>query len=438
MSKIKNKKIFLAIGLSLALVLVLTGLGCKKQQDAQKTPAKKITINWWRLWDASDVFSSAIESYEKAHPNVKIEYKKLTYPEYENAIIESLASGKGPDIWSIHNTWILKHLDKLAPAPKTLLTPQQYQETFVDVAAEDFIITDQVYGLPFSVDTLALYYNKDLFNTAAIVSPPATWEEFKEDVKKLTKTDEAGNIIQAGAALGTAKNVNRAVDVLYLLMLQNGTQMISQDKKSAVFNQKVKTKEGETFIPGLDALIFYTDFANPKKTVYAWNPNMPNSIDAFVDEKTAMIFNYSYQDATIKSKAPKLNYAIASCPQIEADPQKAVNFANYWGEVVSSASSNRDVAWDFLLYLAKKENMENYARLTKRPASRRDIIESQLEDPDLKIFAKQALSAKSWYQKDAAAIESIFSETIESVVLGETTAEDALNKAVVQMSALMR
>lgn len=437
MLKSKTKKIFL-LAITLMLVLVFTGLGCKKQRGAQKTSAKKITISWWRPWDASDVFSSAIKSYEKTHPNVKIEYKKLTYPEYEKTIIESLASGRGPDIWSIHNSWIPKHLDKLASAPKTLLTPQQYQETFVDVAAEDFIITDQVYGLPFSVDTLALYYNKDLFNTAAVASPPITWEEFKEDVKKLTKTDELGNIIQAGVALGTAKNVNRAVDILYLLMLQNGTQMISEDKKSAAFNQKVKTKEGETFIPGLDALIFYTDFANPKKTVYTWNPNMLNSIDAFVDEKTAMIFNYSYQNAIIKSKAPKLNYAIAPCPQIEADPQKATNFANYWGEVVSLTSPNRDIAWDFLLYLAKKENMENYTRLTKRPASRRDVIESQLEDPDLKIFAGQALTAKSWYQKDAAIIENIFIETIESVVLGETTTEDALNKATTQVNAVMK
>lgn len=437
MPKTKNKKIFLIIAL-LLFVLIFIGLGCKKQQGGQKTPAKKITINWWRLWDASDVFSSAIESYEKTHPNVKIEYKKLSYPEYEKTIIESLASGRGPDIWSIHNSWIPKHLDKLAPAPKTLLTPLQYQETFVDVAAEDFIITDQVYGLPFSVDTLALYYNKDFFNTAAVVSPPVTWEEFNEDVKKLTKTDESGNIVQAGAALGTAKNVNRAVDILYLLMLQNGTQMISQDKKSVVFNQKVKTEKGETFIPGLDALVFYTDFANPKKTVYTWNPNMPNSIDAFVDEKAAMMLNYSYQNAIIKSKAPKLNYAIAPCPQIEANPQKAVNFANYWGEVVSFASPNRDIAWDFLLYLAKKENIENYVKLTKRPASRRDVIESQLEDPDLKIFAKQALSAKSWYQKDAAEIENIFINTIEEVVLGEATAEEALNKAATQVTAVMR
>jgi multiple sugar transport system substrate-binding protein len=438
MPKTKNKKIFLAIVLCLALILVLTSLGCKKKQDSQKTPAQKITLSWWRLWDSSDVFSSAIAAYEKEHPGVKIEYKKLTYPEYEKTIIESLAAGRGPDIWSIHNSWVPKHLDKLYPAPQALFSPQQYQEAFVDVAEQDFIITDKIYGLPFSVDTLALYYNKDLFNTAGITLPPQTWEEFKEDVRKLTKTDEEGNITQAGASLGTAKNVNRAVDILYLLMLQNGTKMTSDDKKFATFTAKTKTESDEEFIPGLDALIFFTDFANPQKTVYTWNPGLPNSIDAFVDEKTAMIFNYSYQDVVIKSKSPKLNYAIAPAPQIEADPQIAINFANYWGEIVSSASPNRDLAWDFLLYMAKKENMENYAKLTKRPSSRRDVINLQLEDPNLKIFARQALTAKSWYQKDAATIENIFIETIENIVLGEASTEEALTKATTQVNAMMK
>lgn len=439
MLKPKPKNLLILISTLMLGVLILGGLGCKTPAErGQKTPVKKVTISYWRLWDASDVLTDAILAYEAAHPGVKIEYRKLTFSDYEKTVVEALASGKGPDIWSIHNSWVPKHLDKLYPAPTTIFTPQQYQQTFVDVAASDFIFTNKIYGLPFSIDTLALYYNKDLFNTAGIATPPQTWEQVLEDVKKLTKTDAAGNITQSGISLGTAKNINRAVDILYLLMLQNGTQMVDDNKTKATFNLKAKTKTGESYTPGLDALTFYTDFANPKKTVYTWNPSQQNSIDAFTSEKSAMMLNYLYQDVTIKAKAPRLNYAIAPAPQIEADPQKAVNFANYWGEAVSNASPNKDVAWDFLLYLAKKENMDKYAKLTKRAASRRDVLETQLEDPDLKTFAKQALTAKSWYQKDAGVIENIFIENIESAALGETTAQDALNKIVSQVTAAMR
>ncbi len=436
MFKIKNKKIVLGL-LIVAATLVFAGLGCKKKTTETIESTKKITLTYWRLWDPQDVFFKAMEEYRKMHPNVKIEYKKLTYEEYESTVVESLAAGKGPDIWSIHNSWIPKHLDKLAPAPLALITPTKYEETFAQVAADDFIYNEEIYGVPFSIDTLALYYNKDLFNGAAIANPPTNWEEFKEDVKKLTKTDSAGNITQSGTALGTAKNVNRAVDILYLLMLQNGTKMTSDDHKTVLFNKTGRTKDGNNFNPGLDSLIFYTDFASPKKTVYTWNPSMANSIDAFTEEKTAMMFNYFYQNAIIQAKTPRLNYGVAPIPQLENDAAKAAGFANYWGEVVSGTSPNKEVAWDFLMYLSTKENLDHYATATKRPASRRDIIEKQLEDPQLKTFAKQALSAKTWYQKDAAVYENIFVEAIESVALGEKEAKDALKDAETQISTII-
>ncbi|HBY98896.1 MAG TPA: hypothetical protein DEP84_33940 [Chloroflexi bacterium] len=56
------------------------------------------------------------------------------------------------------------------------------------------------YCLPWGVDVYALYWNKDLFRTAGLDphKPPETLEELFEYSKKLTKFDEAGNLLQAG------------------------------------------------------------------------------------------------------------------------------------------------------------------------------------------------------------------------------------------------
>ncbi len=446
--KSRNKKCVFLI-FSLITTLIFGGLGCKQTTDngsngtsdgsgGTTSASEKIEINWWRLWDSQDVFREEIKAYEKAYPNIKINYRKLTYGEYENEITSALAAGKGPDIWSIHNTWLPKHKDKLAPMPTDIMAPDVYGETFVDTALRDFQDTEgNIYGIPFSVDTLALYYNKDYFNTAGITAPPANWTEFVDDVKILNKVDSYGNIDIAGGALGTSKNVSRAVDILYLLMLQNGTQMTDEGYKKAMFNSKAKTSGGEVYTPGLDALIFYTDFANPKKSVYTWNPALHNSIDAFIEEKASMAFSYSYEDEVIKSKAPNLNYGITFMPQIE-ESSKEVNYANYWAEVVSRTSPYQREAWNFLNYLAKQENIQNYSEMTGRPASRKDVVNNQLNDPLLKIFSKQALTATSWYQANSDAIEEIFSNLIESVALGEKDPEEGLNEAVDQVTAQMK
>lgn len=433
----KNKKLLTI--LFLAVLILTAGFGLKSCTEKKEQLPDPVDLVYWRLWDDRVVFDPIIEAYQAQNPHVTITYKKLTYAEYEKAVVDALASGKGPDIWSIHNTWLPKHIDKLEPAKEEILPIESYKEAFADVVSSDFIdpVENKIYGVPLSIDTLALYYNKDLFNNAFVIAPPKDWTEMQEIVPKLTKTDDVGDISRSAVAMGTASNVDRGVDILNLLMLQNNTQMTSPDGKQATFNLSSTTSTGETFFPGVDALEFYTQFADPKRKLYTWTPVKSQSVDAFVAEEVAMIFSYSYQDAVIKGKSPKLNYAIAKVPQIKNTP-KEINYANYWGEVVSKSSEHKDEAWKFLAYLASNEASKQYAESTKRPAARKDLIQEQLEDPTLKVFAGQALTAKSWYQKDPAAIDNIFAKMIESVILGEAEVEDAISSGTQQVTATMQ
>lgn len=434
----KNKIIITRLGVMLAALVLLAGFGCKTTSEEQAAEGlEPVEIVIWSLWDEQEIFNPVLGEYSKLHPNVKFDYKKFTFEEYEQAVVDALASGKGPDIWLIHHTWLPKHIEKLSPMTEGIMSAFEYSDTFVDVAYDDFVVDNQIYGIPLSVDTLALYYNKDLFNTAALTGPPSTWQEFKDDVRALANIDEFGDIQQAGAALGTSRNVNRAVDILYLLMIQNGTEMTDDNHTQALFNQSATTSDGEQYVPGQDALVFYTDFANPKKTIYTWNPTLSYSTDAFIEEKTAMMFSYSYQDEIIKGKAPRMNYGIAPAPQIQGS-SKRYDFANYWGFVVSNSSDNKEIAWDALTFLGKQENVKAYVETTKRPASRRDVLNEQLQDPDLKVFAEQALSAQSWHQVNPGQIEAIFSDMIEKVALGELEAEKALGDTTDRVNVLMR
>lgn len=444
----KNKKAFFLI----ASFLFLSAFGLQScQQNDEPVLPDPVTIEFWRVFDDSGVFEPIIQEYQRQNPYVTINYRKLTFAEYEETIVNSLAAGKGPDIWSIHNTWLPKHQDKLAPAPESILSYQAYTDTFVDVARDDFTTTgvvidpttgqevqaSSIYAIPLSVDTLALYYNKDLFNSASIIDPPETWTEMLRATEQITKRDSVGDVSLSAIAMGTASNVNRAPDILSLLMLQNGTQMTSEDGFTATFNRsRIDSASGEEFFPGLDALRFYTQFADPRKEVYTWTPTKDNSIDAFASEELAMMINYSYQRVNLFDKAPKLNYGIARAPQIDGS-NKEVNFANYWGEAVSNSSQNQEEAWRFLLFLAQQTQAQSYADATDRPSARRDVLKEQLNNPELRIFAEQALTAKSWRQTDSGAIDGIFNLMIDSVVLGEAEAEDALSAAAQQTTAIL-
>jgi multiple sugar transport system substrate-binding protein len=442
----------LAILFLLFTFIITSGFGCKGVDKVTEEAMKPITLNYWRVWDDADAFSEIISAYTALHPYVTINYRKLRYEEYEQALLEALAEDRAPDIISLHNTWMQKYESKLAPMPEKTamaypvekgtikkeivyelktengLALKDVKNNFIDTVYNDVVMGDKIYGLPLSVDTLALYYNKDLFNNAGIVNPPEFWnKDFQENVKKLTKIDKDGNILQSGIALGGGANIDRSSDILSILMMQNGATMMNGENVS--FHSIPTAYASQKFNPGLEALRFYTDFANPTKEVYCWNSTLENSVDMFVNGKLAMMPGYAFHLPTVKAKGAKLNFVVVPLPQIEGGAAD-INYANYWVEAVSKKSANIETAWNFLQFAAKAENAKSYLNKTKKPAALRSLIEDQLKDPELDVFAGELLTAKSWYKgNDSNAMEEIMKEMISAVVANPENAGKEIGAA---------
>jgi ABC-type glycerol-3-phosphate transport system substrate-binding protein len=447
--------------------LINSGAACQGVSKEAQKANQPVTIKYWRVWDSYDDFAEIINAYKAVHPNVNIDYRTFRYEEYEQALLEAFAEDRGPDIFSINNTWVNKYRTKILPAPDTVnlpyqskvkrlgikeetiiemktsrvITPAQVKNSFIDVVYNDVVWPDaddkdklKVYALPLSADTLALYYNRDLLNSASIPEPAQNWLEFQNQVKKIVKQDKQGNIIQIGAALGTGSNVARSFDILSVLMIQNGAQMTRNGTVTlASIPPGMEDREAP---PAEDALVFYTDFAYPAKEVYTWNEEMPNSLDAFISNELAYFFGYAYHLKEIKNRAPKLNFGYAKLPQIEGNQER--NYANYWVEAVSKKTANANWAWDFLQFATSADRVKTYLDKTGRPTALRSLIPYQSEKEELLPFVSQLLTATSWYHgKDANAAETIFQEMIKSVNKAELTPKEALNMAAGRLSQTM-
>ena len=68
-----------------------------------------------------------------------------------------------------------------------------------------------------------------------------------------------------------------------------------------------------------------------------------------------------------------------------------------------------------------------YIELTKKPAARRDLIETQKGDVVLSSFVNGNLIAKSWKPGNIEQAEGLLVETISAVVRGERTVSEALS-----------
>ncbi len=404
------QKIILAgIGLIVIVaILIFTGVLPGLRTDVGGGDIK-LTI--WGVFDDQNAFNAAISDYTGLHRGADIRYRQMDPTTYEEDLVNALASEGAPDIIMFHNTWLPKHSNKIVAANQQQLPLAKFRELFPTVIEQDFAPDGRVFALPLYLDTLALYYNQDIFDTKGVALPPTNWEEFQTLIPKLRQLDKTGRVIKPAAAIGGSnKSINRATDILNLLMLQTGAKMVEPDFSRATYSSD----------QGLNALTFYTDFANPANKNFTWSDSQVYSVDAFAAGDLAMTLNYSYLRETLKEKNPFLNFKVAAIPQPK-NAQQSITFPNYWGLAVTNKSLNPTAAWDFVSFLvASPAESVKYLSETKRPPALRSMIAANLADPNYEVFAKQALTARSWPEIDNAAVDSIFSGLISDVIGGRT------------------
>ncbi|MFO0704671.1 MAG: extracellular solute-binding protein [Candidatus Andersenbacteria bacterium] len=410
-------------------------------------------LTWWNVFDDPTVYQDMIKTYEEDH-NVDIELVTFSYAEYEQELVRSLAAGTGPDIFTIQNTWLPEHRDLIAPVPVaedfTSATPDElkaiqprvealpglrsFVDTYVPTVSQDFVSEGRIYAIPLYVDSLALYYNKDLLNSAN-QQVPTTWDEFVKVANALTTRDANGRITRSGAALGAATNINRSTDILSALMLQNGASPVDTERQFAAFDRGEERADGSELNPGLDALKFYTDFAIDSSDHFTWSldPAIWYSIDNFASGEVAMMLNYSHQVDEVRSKNAKLNFGIARLPN-PAGARFYQTYANYWGQTVSKASPNVLDAWEFINYLSRDDNNLTYLQNAHKPPAKLAQIPAFENDLDLGVFADQAAVAKSLYTPDINLTETVLAAAIEDVILNRRPALDALQVAASQIT----
>ncbi|PIY93253.1 MAG: hypothetical protein COY69_02650, partial [Candidatus Magasanikbacteria bacterium CG_4_10_14_0_8_um_filter_32_14] len=299
----------------ISVFFLTTGFGCKGLSQAQVSSIKPVKLTYWTVYNDVDMLRSLASEYSTRYPHVAIEIRQVNYDEFDNLFTNALADDVGPDVVSQHVRWLRKNEIRLLPAPvatkmgrlvivnnfskdqqlitdtNSLPSATYIKNSYVKTVYDDVVVGDKIYGLPLAMDTLSIFYNQDLLDRAGIAEAPKDWNSFVEDVKKMTKFSSAGDIVQSGTALGTANNINAATDILAMFMTQSGIKITMGN--TVTFASSLGNAQDRN-VPILNALDFYTDFAQPTKEAYSWNEKKPEALDEFIRGKVGFYFGYSY------------------------------------------------------------------------------------------------------------------------------------------------
>ncbi len=407
----------------LIAVLMFAGIIPGFRMGGGAAPGPEISV--WGRFDGS-VMRPLVEQLNQANKELfKMDYTEKKTSGYENAIVNAMAAGAGPDAFVITQDAVLWAKDKIQILPFESFSERDYRDTFFDSAALFLDIGDGgIAAMPLAVDPIVLYWNKDLFSAAGLARPPEYWDEFLSAARATTKADAAGNILQAGAALGEFRNVKNAKEILSMMIMQTGNKIIDPVSLKVVLG----TRGSAPLDPAESGVRFFNEFSDQGKSSYSWNRALPSSDVMFTNGGLAMYFGYASEMNEIRKRNPHLNFDAAPAPQIRGGAVKAA-FGRIYALAVSKMSPRKQAAFSAAFKMSGAEFNGRLAEALSMAPVRRDLLAQGSSDPFFSVFFKSAIMARAWLEPDRDEVYRIFKDMAESAATGRLRLSSAVQDA---------
>ncbi|MCL2051449.1 MAG: extracellular solute-binding protein [Lachnospiraceae bacterium] len=282
------------------------------------------------LWMTEEVFATAIiEGFNAIYPNVVVNFEEVGFAELASRLTLDGPSGIGPDVIGIADNEI-SHLAAdgfLEPFPADMQA--RIENQILEAPVTTVTIDGQVYGAAYTIENIALFYNKDLVD-----GPPQTMEEIIE----FAKTYNDPSIGKYAMRWPTGDGFHN-----YLFLSTHGWQPMGpngDDWKNPEFDSPEVARGLADYL----AMKAVFDYSNEEADYGA-------TVGAFQRGETPYCITGSW--AVGVAKEVGLNFGTAKIPTINGVQPKVLSSS--WAGAVSSYSKNFDAAFALAEFMASDE-----------------------------------------------------------------------------------
>lgn len=430
----KNTKLFQYIVIGAFVFFTIVGAILFSTYRSTSSSSASVRISMWGTLPA-DSFTAFISKYfNESNLKYTVDYVEREAATFDKDLVEALASGTGPDAIILPADLVVRYTNKIYTIPFAVLPELTFKDTFIQ-QGELYLNSTGTLALPFSVDPLVMYWNRDTFNNFSVTKPPATWAEITNLSAKITKRDALQNILSSTVALGEFRNVNNAKAVLSTLLLQAGNPIVAVEEGDGSLVSGLN-EVGTKISPASLSLQFYTNFSNPSRPEYSWNRSLVNSLDAFANGDLAIYFGFASEFMKIKNKNPNLNFDVALLPQ--AQGAKAFStYGDMLGFAIMKNSKDPSGAYSVISALTSAEAVPFWKDIFPVASARRDILGVAESSSIRTVFNKSAIMSRGWLDPNSIETSKIFQEMVESYTTGRESLEGAINTASDRLDSLL-
>ncbi|MDF2986225.1 MAG: extracellular solute-binding protein family 1 [Eubacterium sp.] len=347
------------ISLILSAVIISTlCIGCGNSSNSTNssgtgkgnTTGVELRYSRWGLPEEMNGTKKMIEAFQKENPNIKVKLENSSWEEYWQKLQTQIASNSAPDVFLLDAGWYLKQF-----APKGIIkdiTPlmekdKVNKDQYYDVW-KTFTYENKIFAMPRDINSLVLFYNKDLFKKAGITEYPdgnMTWDELAKLAQKLTIDDKGRNAtdpdfdIKNAVQYGLHVNTPDTDALIETLIWQNGGKLMSEDGKECYLDKP----EAREVLQYLHDLTWKYKVKLSPAAAQKYDQNWLQT------GKFAMVYQGSWMMSTLSDATFDWDVTV---PPNFGDKIYCVQSV---GNAIMEKSKHQDEAWELVKFLSGKE-----------------------------------------------------------------------------------
>lgn len=330
-------------------------------------PKGKLTVAIWDNGQQPGLREIMDEFTEKT--GIPTELQVITWDSYWTLLEAGASGGDMPDVFWMHSNEVQRYMDGgiLMDLTDRIASSEILEmDKFPEDIKKMYMSGGKTYAVPKDIDTIALWYNKTLFDEAGIAYPDETWtwDTLYDAAVKLTKED--------GSQYGIAMNPSNEQDGYMNIIYSMGGKVISDDKKASGFDDPNTIKAME-YVNKLIKNVM------PPATVMA-----ETGTDVLLQSgKIAMLPQGSWMVAAFKAN----DYIAANCDVAvlpkDAETGSRVSLYNGLGWAAYEGTKNPEGAWQLIEWFGSKDMQYKQAQLGVTMAAYEGVSDEWVNNTDL-------------------------------------------------------
>lgn len=353
-------------------------------------------------------YDERLEAFEKTNPDIKIELIGESWGQFPK-MMSMIQAGESPDIMIMGS----RRLNQMSEIGSIVQLDEYLSEDrkseYIESVLKTGSVNEKQFGLPVGFSSRALYYRTDLISEA-----PKTWDELVEVAKKV----EMENPGIKGFGI-PASSSDSTIAQLYNFLYQNGASATDENGNIVVNSPEI-----------IEAVDFYAGLYTNHNVVP--NPvelDRSNLSGLFKNGQIAMFISGPWEKSVMQLEPDndKTPYGVAMLPKGKQYGETLVTDSI----TISSQCKNKEAAWKFVEFFTSAEYQDKFDETVGffpifKEEAKSERYNSDFLNPFVEMiqYGQPEPNPPVWEE-----FNEIVVKAVQKVMLGESTAEEAMNEA---------